>query len=154
MLTILGALIGLAGSAIPDILGIFSKKADQAHELAVAQARSDANAKGHEFKMAEIDARADIGELEAVHKEFAARRATWKWIEALISSVRPVLTYGFFGLYAWVKVSQVLLAMSALGGDISLAVTAAWHPEDQAIFATIISFWFGGRALQKFRKKQ
>jgi hypothetical protein len=152
MMLILSTVIGLLGSAMPDLIGLFRNRQDNAQELAILKLQTEREAAGHSFKMDEIGAEADIREIEALHQEFANRKATWKWIEALISSVRPIITYSFFGLYAAVKWSQISLALRATGDDIFLALPAVWHEWDQAIFATIIAFWFGTRSLQKFRK--
>ena len=152
MITLLGAVLGLFSSALPDFIGLFRAGQDHKQELAILalQLRRDEAQAG--FKMREIEADADIREVEALHREFAQRRETWKWVEALIQSVRPVLTYSFFALYAAVKASQVHLAYSAVGGDLALALNAAWHEADQALFATIIAFWFGSRCLTRYRK--
>ncbi len=54
---------------------------------------------------------------------------------------RPVIAYSFFILYALVKVMQFSADMPWL----------LWTAEDQAIFAGIISFYFGQRAMAKLR---
>jgi dTDP-4-amino-4,6-dideoxygalactose transaminase len=149
---ILSTVIGLLGSAMPDLIGLFRNRQDNAQELAILRLQTEREAAGHSFRMDEISAEADIREIEALHQEFANRKATWKWIEALISSVRPVVTYGFVAMYSSVKASQVVLAFRSTGQDIFLALPAVWSEWDQAIFATIIAFWFGQRSLQKFRK--
>jgi hypothetical protein len=66
----------------------------------------------------------------------------------LRKSVRPVITYLFFTLFAAVKVAALNQAMSA-GSDFNAAIILVWDPETQAIFAAIISFWFGSRAIEK-----
>ncbi len=152
MITIIGAILGLVTSALPDMLGLFKAKQDNEQELAILELQYRRDEAAHGYKMEEISAEADIREVEALHREFAQRKETWKWIEALIQSVRPVLTYAFFTLYAAVKFSQVQLALGAVGGDMALALNAAWHSEDMALFATIMAFWFGQRAMRHYRK--
>ncbi len=152
MITLLGAVLGLFTSALPDILGIFKAKQDNAQELAILELQMQRDTAGHGFKMEEISAEADIREIEALHREFAQRKETYRWIEALISSVRPVITYSFFALYAAVKAGQIKLALGAVGGDLAIALNAVWHEADMALFATIMGFWFGQRALRHFRK--
>ena len=39
------------------------------------------------------------------------------------------------------------------GTDFSEAINLLWDDETKAIFAAIISFWFGSRAIEKSRKK-
>jgi len=38
------------------------------------------------------------------------------------------------------------------GGDWKDAVTLMWTPETQGLFAAIMSFWFGNRAVSKYMK--
>ena len=152
MITIIGAVLGLFTSALPDLIGIFKAKQDNAQELAILEIQVRRDDAAHGFKMEEITAEADIREIEALHREFSQRKETWRWVEALISSVRPVITYAFFALYAAVKASQIQLALNAVGGDLAVALNAAWHTEDMALFATIMAFWFGHRAMRHFRK--
>ena len=69
----------------------------------------------------------------------------------LRKSVRPMITYMFFALFAAVKVSSLMVALETQG-DFNSAITVVWDDETQAIFAAIISFWFGSRALEKGKK--
>ena len=39
------------------------------------------------------------------------------------------------------------------GTDFAEAINLLWDDETKAIFAAIISFWFGSRAIEKSRKK-
>lgn len=153
MITLLGAVIGLFSSAIPDLLGFFKKRQEYKHQLALVELQMTAAAAGHDFRMEQIATEGDIREIEALHKEFAQRRETYRWIEALISSVRPFITYTFFSLYAAVKASQVYLALRATD-DVAVALVAAWHEQDQALFATIIAFWFGYRSMKHYRERK
>lgn len=151
MIALLGAVIGLFGSFAPDLIGYLRAGQKLKHDLAVMEVQERMAAAGYDFQITKVNADADIREVEALHAEFAKRGETWKWMEALIQSVRPVLTYAFFGLYAAIKVNALLLALGAVDGNISLAMTVIWREEDQAIFSTIIAFWFGNRAAKHFR---
>ena len=148
--TIIGAALGLLSSALPDFIGLFRAGQDNRQELAILELQLRRDNAQHGFKMAEIEVEADVRETEALHREFAQRRETWRWVEALIQSVRPCITYSFFILYAAVKAAQIKLALGATGAW-EAALPAVWHETDMALFATIISFWFGGRALRHFR---
>lgn len=152
MITLLGALIGLFSSALPDILGLFRQRQDNAQELAILKLQMVRDEKQFHYRMEEIQADADIREVEALHREFAQRKETWLWVEALIQSVRPIITYSFFALYGAVKWSQIQLALAATSDELWRVLPVVWHEQDQAIFATIISFWFGQRAMRHFRK--
>jgi len=38
------------------------------------------------------------------------------------------------------------------GDDVSKAILASWDEETKILFSTVISFWFGGRAMRKIRE--
>ena len=65
----------------------------------------------------------------------------------LRSGVRPILTYGFFLLFAFVEIGGFVYAWQR---DIAFDVLIAklWDADTQIIFASIISFHFGGRAFK------
>lgn len=70
------------------------------------------------------------------------------WMDAFNASVRPVITYWMFGLYAMAKTLMIWQAW-----DISLneLVTVAWTHRDSATLAGMLSFWFLGRVIDKQR---
>jgi hypothetical protein len=130
---------------------LFRNTQDNRQELAILELQLTRDTKQAGFKLEEIAAEANIREIEALHTEFSRRKETYRWIEALISSVRPVITYAFFALYASVKAAQFELALRATGETV-IALPAIWHEPDQIIFATVIAFWFGSRTMRHFRK--
>jgi hypothetical protein len=72
------------------------------------------------------------------------------FVGGLRKSVRPVITYLFFALFATVKVTSLLQALESQ--DFYAAIALVWDEETQIIFAAIMGFWFGSRALDKKRK--
>jgi len=70
-------------------------------------------------------------------------------VDALNGTVRPVIAYSFFMLYAAVK----LLSYAAIAGSNAVPFVVIhdtlWTEDDAAIFAGIISFYFGQRAMKK-----
>ena len=74
-----------------------------------------------------------------------------KWIDGLRGSVRPVITYAFFGLFIFVEVSAYL-SLTAAGVSGLDAVNAVWDEDTKALFAAVIAFWFGGRAINRAKK--
>jgi len=158
MLTILGSLIGFLGSFAPKLLQMWQDKRDKAHELAVMQLQIQAQKDIGAQKLEEVRVSAESAEMQALYESAKIVPSGVKWVDAaltfLTGSVRPVITYCFFGLYAVVKYAQAESA-SAFYSNITFtsALAKTWTEEDSAIFATIISFWFSGRMLQKFFKK-
>lgn len=139
MITLIGALLGFISSAFPDLLKIWRDAADRKHELAILQMQMEQQRQGHTNRLEEINVQADIAESRALYKTY---HTGIKWVDALNGTVRPVIAYSFFILYAVVKVMQFSADLPWL----------LWTAEDQAIFAGIISFYFGQRAMSKLRQ--
>ena len=146
MVTLLGALVGFLGSAFPDILKLFRDHQDRKHELTILQMQMEQQAQGHAQRLEEIHVQADIAESKALYKTFYSGI---KWVDALNGTVRPVLAYAFFLLYFTVKCMQ--FAMVDMANPLPWHMDVLWSVEDQAIFAGIISFYFGQRAMAKVR---
>ena len=75
-----------------------------------------------------------------------------KWVDGLRSSVRPVITYAFFLLFAAVKGSGLYLLIAVEGLVLADALPRIWDDETAALFAAVLSFWFGARSLAKARE--
>lgn len=139
MITLIGALLGFISSAFPDLLKFWRDAADRKHELAILQMQMEQQRQGHTNRLEEINVQADIAESRALYKTY---HTGIKWVDALNGTVRPVIAYSFFILYAVVKIMQFSADLPWL----------LWTAEDQAIFAGIISFYFGQRAMSKLRQ--
>ena len=63
---------------------------------------------------------------------------------------RP-LFYLFFTLFAVIKGTALYGLIYTDGIVWEIAIQTLWDEETQGIFAAIISFWFGSRALQRSR---
>lgn len=145
MITIVASLLGFLGSAFPDLLKIFTQSQDRKHELTILDMQLKQRAQGHSERLEEINAKADISESKALYKTYYSGI---KWVDALNGTVRPVLAYAFFLLYASVKAWQFsMLPDNPLPWHLEML----WTEEDRAVFAGIISFYFGQRAMSKVR---
>ena len=149
MLTLLGSLLGFASSASPELLKLWRDRADRAHELEILDRQLKAEAQGRSQRLAEIEVEADTAESAALYRH-SARPSGVKWVEAMRASVRPVITYAFFILFATVKLAA-LAKLLEQGTGVADGLIMIWDAETQALFAAVISFWFGQRALAKFR---
>ncbi len=151
MLAIIGSILGLFGSLLPEILKFFTAKEDHRHEIAMGKLQMEAQKQAGEIKLEEINATADIEEAKAIYASAEQKITGVRWIDGIVSlyssSVRPTLTYGFFLLYAYCKYS-LIYGMVKAGASWQAVGTLAWNSEDFAVFATILSFWFGGRFLK------
>ena len=55
------------------------------------------------------------------------------------------------GLFASVKSSGLYVLITVEGLLLAEALPRIWDPETQALFAAVMSFWFGSRTFQKMR---
>jgi hypothetical protein len=144
MITLLGSLLGFFGAAFPDILKIFRDKSDKEHEIKILMLQMDQQKQGYSQRLEEIRTSADISESIELYKTY---KTDIRWVDALNGTVRPVLAYAFFLLYATAKYLQFTLIPE---GSMQM-FWVLWQAEDQTIFAGIISFYFGQRAMSKLR---
>lgn len=147
MITLLGSLLGFLSAAFPDFLKLFRDAQDRKHELKILELQMQQQAQGHVNRLEEIQVNADIAESQALYKTY---NTGIRWVDALNGTVRPVIAYSFFALYALVK----FLSYAALpehGTSLEVVYQTLWTTDDEAIFAGIISFYFGQRAMSKLR---
>jgi hypothetical protein len=151
MLALIGTLMGLLGSLLPELLKFFNNKEDHRHEIEMGKLQMDAMKLAGQIKLEEINATADIEEAKAIYAQAEQKITGVRWIDGAIalysSSVRPTLTYAFFALYAFVKISAYA-SFSQAGWNWNQIGAQLWSSDDFAIFSTILSFWFGSRFLK------
>jgi len=150
MLTLLGSLLGFISSAFPDLLKIWQDKQDRKHELHILDRQMEQMRLGHNQRLEEIAINADISESLALLKHDSQPSGV-KWIDGLRSSVRPVITYAFFSLFTTIKICALSVLVVDQGMSFVTALPHIWDAETQALFAAVMSFWFGSRALAKAR---
>lgn len=171
MLTIFSTLVSFLMGGLPKILDFFQDKSDKSHELKLAQMQTEremqlaaagfaAQARIEEIRFDEIKTQtssdekisligAQQSEMQAIYAhDTAIGQGASQWMVNLRTSVRPVITYGFFFLL--VGIDGVLAYKGLTSGiDFNLLADQLWDNETQALFASIIAFHFGGRAFGK-----
>ncbi len=150
MLTLLGSLLGFISSAFPDLLRLWQDHQDRKHELAILDRQMEQMRLGHTQRLEEIAVETDIAESKALYRH-DSRPSGVKWVDGLRASVRPVITYAFFLLFSAVKTAALYVLIADQGLTAVQALPQIWDPETQALFAAVMSFWFGQRALAKAR---
>jgi len=151
MLTLLGSLIGFLSSFAPSLIKLWQDKQDKQHELKLLEKQAELNLKLGELQLEAKDIEASQQTLQMAYN-FADPS---KWVDKdiyksfksiiylLTSSVRPVVTYVFLAGYLYFK-WYIYLSTK----DYNLV----WTEEDMALFAGVISFWFGSREIMKTKK--
>lgn len=74
-------------------------------------------------------------------------------LDFLRASVRPVITYAFFGLFAIIKLVALVYAYSVEHVKTVELLPILWDEGTEALFAAVLSFWFGSRAMMRIRKR-
>ena len=154
MISLLGSLLGFGTSIIPEIMGFFKQKQANEQELAMLEAKAKYADQISKLKIEELDKQAEIQETKGLYEHDKSIDAGG-FINGLRGSVRPVLTYMFVLAYLSTKGAMIYAMIAVQNLDWTIAIDMAWREEtDGVIFASIISFWFGTRAMSKARAWQ
>lgn len=153
MISLLGTLLGFGTSIVPEILGYFKQAQVNKQELAMLEAKAKYAEQLSTLKIQELDAQAEIEETRGLYAHDRSIDAGG-FVNGLRGSVRPVLTYAFFSLFATIKGVTLYAMVSTSGMDLTAGLLTIWDGETQAIFSAIIAFWFGNRAMSKARAWQ
>jgi hypothetical protein len=144
MLSLFGSLLGFGTSFLPKMLSFFEDKRDQAHELKLMEKQLEQKIKLGEQKLQFMNVDADIRETEALQKNQAQiTMKSSQWIVNLSSSVRPIMTYLLF-------IEFMALTFMLANDWIDLTMyDRIWSSEIQAVWAAVVSFWFGQRSFNR-----
>lgn len=145
--------MGIISSTIPSLISYWQQKSKHAYDLAILNLQIEAARNGLEIsrQIADIKATVDEGNnLRSTDVELDGG----EFINALRASVRPVITYTLFGLFVGIKffVAAIILMTGDLTvSNMKLAFDAILDDNTMAITSTVIGYYFGARALEKFQ---
>ncbi len=154
---LLGAILGLAGGFLPEVIKLLKDKQDKKHELAMTKLQIEAAEKQAHQKleaiMTEGMLRADQMAYEFAPVAQPVQKTVFDSIVTTIvyafnSLVRPIITYLFVGLYIWVKYAQYKVLLMTTNNTFE-AVVRLWTDTDAGFVAMVIMFWFGGRQIAR-----
>ncbi len=154
--TLLGGLLGGAFRLAPEILKWLDRKGERGHELAMQDKALEFEKIRGAQRMSEIGAGADaawnVGAIETLREAVRSQgeKTGVRWVDALSSSVRPVITYWFMTLYCAAMTATVAAAVTG-GAGWGVAILYAWTEADQALWAGVLNFWFLGRVFDRVR---
>ena len=151
MLTVLGSLLGFAGSAVPSVIDYFKDKEEKKQKTEEFKLQLQAKKEGVDLDIKLFDAKKDFEEQKMLLAHDAALGSRPGFINALRAFVRPFITYVFFLTFIVVKVTLVYQAIKN-GSDLNATLEVVWDDQTEALFAAIISFWFGSRAMPKIKQ--
>ena len=149
MISLIASLAGFLTSLLPTVLQILREYRDHKHELELFDRQIKLQQKGISGRSVDVMplGGAQITDSTTIYKTY---RSGIRLVDAINGLVRPLMAYGFFVLYGLVKLVQLKSLQAS--GNVELLASIWWNEEDQAIFATILSFYFGHRAASKIHK--
>lgn len=157
---LLGAVLGLVGSFVPELIKVFREKQQHKQELEMLEMQLRYQKEMTQIKVEEAKAMSQI-ELDRQVYQFAPVgevKPTGKtWLDALQiignvynQTVRPTITY--LVIAGWLIFKYALFVQA---GSNLQAITQIWTDMDSEFVAAVITFWFGNRAmLRTFGKAQ
>lgn len=152
---ILGSIFGGLFRLAPEVLKFLDRKNERQHELAMFTLQTDLEKVRGTFRMEERYAEFSTAQLDTIKEAFKEQSSTakeaGKFVAAISALVRPGITWAIFFMYATVKAAGLIMAITA-GGDWKEVVTTAWGAEDVAMLNMVLTFWFVGRAIEKYQK--
>ena len=166
MLSLFSTLGGLLISGLPSLLKYFQDKADQKHELALAQVQTDrelklaaagfaAQAKIEEIRTEQVAMETDARMTEAAlaHDAKVLEKAA-SWVSSYVGTVRPTVTYIFVlelvainAFMAWYLWNHPGLIQNI--DDVIKYSDLIFSSDEMAMLGGIIGFWFGSRGWSK-----
>jgi hypothetical protein len=166
MLSLISTLGGLLISGLPKLLEYFQNKADQAHELKLAQVQTErelqlaaagfaAQAKVEEIRTEQVAMETDAKMTEAAlaHDAKVLEKAA-TWVSSYVGTVRPTVTYIFVlelvainAFMAWYLYQHPTLITSI--DDVIRYSEIIFSSDEMAMLGGILGFWFGSRTWSK-----
>lgn len=166
MLSLFSTLGGLLISGLPKLLEYFQNKADQAHELRLAQVQTErelqlaaagfaAQARVEEIRTEQVAMETDARMTEAAlaHDQKVLEKAS-KWVANYVGTVRPTVTYIFVlelvcinAFMAWYLYQTPGLITGI--DDVIRYADLIFSTDEMAMLGAIIGYWFGSRGWQK-----
>ena len=148
---LLGSVLGFGGSVVPAITDHFKQKSNNKFELEKMEKMAELRAAGFDHEVRTYEIQADDKEHDRLIQHDISINQGTGIIAGLQKSVRPVITYCFFGLFCAIEITLLREALNS-GLPLADSLGLLWDGDTKAIFAAIISFWFGSRAIDKARK--
>lgn len=150
MLTLLSSIFGIVTGLLPGLLRMWERRYEQKHELDMLRTRLEGLAKGIELQTSVEDGRTLYNEGVDLRAHDLAL-TDGSPIETLRASVRPVITYSFFGLFVFIKLAALIYMLMANvpTGEILKTI---WGEEETVLLAAVLSFWFGSRITTKLEE--
>lgn len=160
--TIIGSILGFVMSVLPEVFAMVSQWLAHKRDLATNQQKIDAakvdSANGAKklggedgIKLEETTEVTSIPTPATVAFDEDTPHVGWALaiLNLLRASVRPVVTYAFFAMFAFVKIYSMYHAYFVDHTMAEKLLPILWDEGTQSLFAAVLAFWFGSRAISK-----
>lgn len=152
MFTAIASILGALTGMVPSLLDFFKVRENNKQELELAKLQMEAAKQGHQFDLEKIRTQSDAQQQQSLYA-FDNQSSGSAFMDAFRASVRPVITYCFFVMWIGIELTVTIIGIRR-GTDLLSLLKAVWDENTQAMFAAIVSFWFGNRMIEKFWKPQ
>jgi hypothetical protein len=152
---VLGTLLGGIFRMAPEVLKFLDRDNERKHELAMFTLQTDLEKVRGDYRMEEKYVDHSTQALNAIQEAFKqqgeADSKAWKWVASLSALVRPGVTYWFMALYSASKFAAIWIAYQT-NQAMAETLSNAWSDQDFGLLSMILTFWFVGRAIEKYKK--
>ncbi len=151
LMTLLGSITGGLFRLAPEFMKWFERKDERKHELAMLDKQMEADKLRGQIAIDQVNANIGVTEIQAIIEATKAQsvQSGVKWVDAANSLMRPLITFWWVIVLYTVALGAQYVALVQGGADGLEAIIKLWGPDEKAIVASIISFWFVDRSLRK-----
>lgn len=133
-------------------MNYFQRSKELNHEIEITRLKVEAARAGLELNKEIANIRAIVDEGNNIRNNDVELDGG-EFINTLRASVRPIITYTIFGIFVGVKLCVACIIL--ISGEINittmkLAMDAILDEHTMAITSTVIGYYFGARALERF----
>ena len=157
MFTLLTTIVSFLSGGIPRILDFFQDRNDKKHELDMANLqftrelelqKAGLQSQEHieEIRLDGIQVQTAASEREALYShDVEIGKGASTWVINARAIVRPIITFGLFGLLVFVELYGFYYAWLR-GAPFDVVMATLWDDDMKTIFSSVIAFHFGTRA--------
>lgn len=155
--TLIGTLFGGVFRMAPEVLKWLDRKDERKHELSMFDKQLEADrqkaAAAQQLAQTQADAQIGAAEIAAIVEATKAQAVQTgiRWVDALSSLMRPLITFWWVIVLYTAALAAQFLQMQAEGVATVDTILRLWGPDERAIAASIIAFWFVDRSLRKMK---
>ena len=158
MWTIISGIFGGILRLAPEIFKMINAKGERTHELAMQKVAYDFQVLKGNQHIDEIQEQGqadwNTGALDALKAaiEDQGKPSGVKWIDGFSKLMRPLITFQWVVLLYPAVIVATFVILLQQGEPVIVAMNQAFGPEEKALVAFVVDFWFIGRTLEAGRK--